>query len=209
MKNIPTLFERDDKGALDPHKIHPNAQWVLSVDLARATKKYDGTACRLKRGRLSKRFVRERCGASPQGWIPAQNSADDNNTWPGWTPITPDPADDCFREAKKNSDPTQEGTYELCGPTINGNPEGLKEHKLIKHGDKNLSDFPRYEKPKGNTPREIGIATKAFYDQIEEYLKTHDIEGVVFYHRDATRMAKIKKKDFGLPRAPEAVLSKA
>jgi len=212
MKNIPTLFERDEKGSLDPHKVHPNAQWVLSVDLARATQKYDGIACRLKRGRVYKRFVREKSSVTPQGWIPAQNSADNNNTWPGWTLITPDPADDFLRECANKilrDKASQEGTYEFCGPTINDNPEGLKAHQLIKHGDKILSDFPRYKKPKGGTPRDIGIATKAFYDQIEEYLKTCDTEGVVFYHRDATRMAKIKKKDFGLPRVPDAVLSKA
>ena len=209
MKNIPTLFERDEKGSLDPHKIHPNAQWVLSVDLSRATQMYDGIACLLKRGRFFKQFVRKRTGATPQGWIPAQNSAEDNQTWPGWSPVSPDPSDDYLREAMINSNPSQEGTYELCGPTINDNPEGLKAHQLIKHGDKRLPDFPRYKKPMGSTPRDIAIATKVFYDQIEEYLKTRNMEGVVFYHRDPTRMAKIKKKDFGLPRVPKAVLPKA
>jgi hypothetical protein len=40
------------------------------------------------------------------------------------------------------------------------------------------------------------------FDALREYLKPQDIEGIVWHHPDG-RMAKIKKRDFGLKRAPE------
>jgi len=207
MINIPTLFERDEKGSLDPHKVHPNAQWVLSEQLARATQMYDGIVYRFLRNNFSKRFIRTRNCETPLGYRPSQSSANEDGSYPGWVPIPPD--EPILKEARNNSNPTQEGTYELCGPTINNNPEGLKNHQFFKHGDKILPDFPRYKDPIRRTPRDVAIANKVFYDQIEEYLKTRNIEGVVFYHTNTTKIAKIKKKDFGLPRVPDAVVSKA
>ena len=38
------------------------------------------------------------------------------------------------------------------------------------------------------------------FDGIRDYLRAHDMEGVVWHHPDG-RMAKIKARDFGIKRA--------
>jgi hypothetical protein len=72
-----------------------------------------------------------------------------------------------------------DGTYELCGPRVQGNPEGFDEHVLVVHGYAHLFAFPRT------------------YDEIKKALTdpSWTYEGVVFHHPDG-RMAKIKKRDF-------------
>lgn len=74
-----------------------------------------------------------------------------------------------------------DGTYELCGPKIDGNPEGFPEHVLIRHGHTELPQAPRT------------------FDGLRAWLAERDIEGIVFHHADG-RMCKIKTKDFGLKR---------
>ena len=46
------------------------------------------------------------------------------------------------------------------------------------------------------------IANRDDFAGIREYLRAHDIEGIV-WHRANGDMVKIKKKDFGLPRRPQ------
>jgi hypothetical protein len=74
-----------------------------------------------------------------------------------------------------------DGTYELVGPKIQGNPENALRNVLVKHG----------ECPLENVPRDF-VGIKA-------YLPERDIEGIVWHHPDG-RMAKIKAKDFGIRR---------
>jgi hypothetical protein len=71
-----------------------------------------------------------------------------------------------------------EGTYELVGPKVQGNPYHLEVHKLIRHGA-DLIDAPRD------------------FDGLRVWLSEHTIEGIVWHHPDG-RMAKIKRRDFGL-----------
>ena len=74
------------------------------------------------------------------------------------------------------------GTYELCGNKVQGNPEKIDGHKLIKHGTEKLS-----------------LEDDSF-EYIKQYLTDNDIEGIVFHHRDDERMCKIRKSDFGIRR---------
>ena len=75
-----------------------------------------------------------------------------------------------------------DGTYELCGPKIQGNPEKLGCNMLIPHGF-----------DKCNIPYRT-------WDGIKTYLENHDIEGIVFHHIADNRMCKIRKSDFGIKR---------
>ena len=78
-----------------------------------------------------------------------------------------------------------DGTYELCGPKVQGNPERLGRHFLVAHATADrLADCPRD------------------FEGLKAYLAGHDIEGVV-WHRENGEMVKIKKKDFGLRRNPQ------
>jgi len=72
-----------------------------------------------------------------------------------------------------------DGTYELLGPKVQGNPEKIADHILFRH--KGAVTYP-------DAPREFTALSK--------WLEGKDIEGLVFHHPDG-RMAKIKKRDFG------------
>ncbi len=39
-----------------------------------------------------------------------------------------------LREAIEREPRTEPGSYELCGPKVNGNPEGSPHHVLVRHG---------------------------------------------------------------------------
>jgi Family of unknown function (DUF5565) len=74
------------------------------------------------------------------------------------------------------------GTYELCGPKVNGNPEGYGTHRLIRHAEaERLDDAPRD------------------FDGLAAWLHSRPYEGVVWHHDGDGRMAKIKKRDFRAP----------
>ena len=103
---------------------------------------------------------------------------------PHWIPCgRKTPADKYHFEAFDKKDCWIDGTYELCGPKINGNKEKLEEHILIKHGNAilDLQDFS-FE------------SIKLFLSDIE-----NDIEGIVFYGYGG-KMCKIRKVDFGIMR---------
>ena len=76
----------------------------------------------------------------------------------------------------------KDGTYELIGPKIQGNPEHLTTNIILKHSEAECLE---------NVPRT--------FEGLREWLKDKDIEGIVFHHPDG-RMAKIKKRDFGQQR---------
>ncbi len=78
---------------------------------------------------------------------------------------------------RKKNDNLENGTYELIGKHINGNPYNLDTDILEKHGMRILENVPRN------------------YEGIKEYLKSHYIEGIVFY-RGNGEMCKIKRSDF-------------
>ena len=103
------------------------------------------------------------------------------NHHPGWLPVGDDAGDQWHREALNAAGGTlPDGTYELCGPKIQGNPERLPTHQLIPHGCEKL-DAPRT------------------FDEIKAWLADKNIEGIVWHHHNG-RMVKIKTRDFGMKR---------
>lgn len=219
MKKIISLFQRNyDGDRLVRNEVVPGAEWVPAGEGV-ATRKFDGTSCLVRGGKLYKRYdVRgdydRESGRSkamfsytaadgrvfrynrepPEGFVPAQDP-DDGGHWPGWVPVGPEPEDCWHRQAfgeaagvtgrgsmiTFESCSLEEGTYELVGPKVQGNPEDAPRHLLVRHGACPLPDCPRD------------------FDGIKAYLAEHDIEGIVWHHPDG-RMVKIKGKDFGLKR---------
>lgn len=184
MKKIISLFQRNyDGDRLVRNEIVPGAEWVIAGQ-GLATVKYDGTCCRVERGKLWKRYDAKFGRVPPEDFEPSQAPDSITGHWPGWIPVGDGPDDVWHREAWPISWPNaihlEDGTYELCGPEINGNPEGLHIHKLIRHGDDVI--YP---------PRT--------FDELKAWLAEHDFEGIVWHHPDG-RMVKIKGKDFGLVR---------
>lgn len=77
-----------------------------------------------------------------------------------------------------------DGTYELIGEKVQGNPEQIKGHLLVKHGVEILPD----------------LLVPITFDNLKKYLEKADIEGIVFHHKLDGRMCKIRKSDFGIVR---------
>jgi hypothetical protein len=181
MKKIPTIFKRNpEKMSEVLNEPHPDCNWVFNGEGV-ATRKYDGTCVKIENGNYYKRREIKPNKKIPSNFIEEQF---DENTGKrvGWIPVDPTSKEDKWHMEAFSSE-LPDGTYELVGPKIQGNPEKYSTHVLIKH-----SNAEQYE----NVPRT--------YDKIYQFLKDKDIEGLVFHHPDG-RMAKIKKKDFGIKRS--------
>jgi len=176
MKKIPSLYVRGEDGKLT-NECHGKALWVFAGE-GLATRKYDGTACLVRDGVLYRRYDGK---TVPADFEPCEAEPDPvTGHWPGWIPVDGDPGAKWHRSAWEACDGLKDGTYELCGPKIQGNPEKLEERTFIQHGKHVL----------GLVPRD--------WDGLEDWFKNVGIEGIVFHHPDG-RMAKIKRRDFGLP----------
>ena len=191
MKKISTLFKKDpnDLGRVID-EVDPENTWALTEGVA--TRKFDGTACAIIDGELYKRYDvkgNKKTGefpAVPDGAIPCQEPDAITGHWPHWVKCDRvKPEDKYHFEAFDVSGVWANGTYELCGPKINGNNEKLSVHRLIRHGAVFYgSDFFDHS-----------------FDGIRFFLKNIDIEGIVFRNPDG-RMCKIRKSDFGFKREP-------
>ena len=181
MKKIPTIFKRDPKNMKNILKeINPECQWVFNGEGV-ATRKYDGTCVLIESDKkYYKRREIKKDKPFPQGFIPISFDPNTEKTV-GWIEVDPNDKENKWHMEAFNSNLPM-GTYELCGPKIQGNPEGLDCHCLIYH--KTAEQY-------SNVPRT--------FNELAEWLKEKDIEGIVFHHPDG-RMGKIKKKDFGFKR---------
>lgn len=184
MKKIPTIFERDWNGNKSRvvNIIHPGCEWVLAGE-GMATRKIDGTCCLVRGGKLFKRReLRNGEKLPPLFEVTDTDSATGKTT--GWVPVACGPDDKWHREAFQNEPHLDDGTYELIGPKIQGNPENVTTHHLVKHGSGLAGAIE-------NAPRT--------FDALRSWMNGQRIEGLVFHHEDG-RMAKIKLRDFGIKR---------
>ena len=191
MKKIISLFCRNyDGDKLVRDEIVPGAEWVLAGEGV-ATRKWDGTAVMVRGGKLFKRYDAKQAPtqaaqpgqstpkiktpkAPPAGFEPCQDPDPITGHWPGWVPVGDGPEDKWFRYVSDLAATSPDGTYELCGPHFQANPECFPADLLVKHGDTVV-----------NAPRDF----KAF-------LAANRMEGIVWHHPDG-RMVKIKASDFG------------
>lgn len=186
MKKIVSLFQRNyDGDRLVRDEVVPGAEWVLAGE-GIATRKWDGTCVLIEDGVIFKRYEVKKGKTPPAGFVPANDVDETTGKQQGWLPINAaDPADRWHIEALWNDDADAadyvDGTYELVGPKIQGNPDGFDRHTLLWHGDTELDGVPRT------------------FDGIRDYLASAGVEGIV-WHRDNGDMVKIKAKDFGIKR---------
>ena len=120
---------------------------------------------RAKKGQYFKRREVKPGKKTPTDFIEEQF---DENTGKrvGWVPVDPSSKEDCWHmEAFSRS--LSDGTYELVGPKVQGNPEGYGCHALVKHGEAQVFE---------NAPRT--------FDGIADFMKDKNIEGIVFHHPD-------------------------
>lgn len=182
MKKISTLFKKDpsDLGRVIEEYNTENI-WVTNSNV-KATRKFDGTACAIINGKLYKRYDVKKGKTVPVGAIPCQDSDEITGHWPHWVKCDRNDNSNKYHFEAFDGVPGKidDGTFELCGPKIQGNPENFSYHILVRHGYEEL-------------PKMVN------YDNIKEYLTTKDIEGIVYHHPDG-RMCKIRKSDFGIKR---------
>lgn len=193
MEKISTFFKKDpnDLGRVID-EISPENEWVLTHGVP--TIKRDGTACMVKDNTLYKRYDarlwRRKKGKIvkltpqiPVGAIPCQEADEITGHWPHWIKCNRDSPEDKYHfEAFDRQETLHDGTYELCGPKIQGNPEKLNEHVLILHGE--------------IIEQELDLS----FEGIKAFLSTADIEGIVFWSVGDGRKCKIRKSDFGIIR---------
>ena len=196
MKKIPTLFEREfanHKVVGISGKVTPGMEWVLNGEGV-ATVKIDGACCAVIDGRFYKRYDAKKGKRPPKNAIPCCDPDPITGHHPHWVPVDWDnPTDKWFANAYLNSIEVCKGytlnpgngTYEAIGPHFNGNPHNIKLDVLIPHGNELIN-------------------VERSFEGIKEYLKLHEIEGIVFW-LDGEPMCKIKRTDFGFewPVAPK------
>lgn len=187
MRKIISLFQRNyDGDRLVRNEVTPGAEWVIAGEGV-ATRKLDGTCCLIRDGKLYKRYEVKAGGTPPANFEPANEVDEVTGKQQGWIPVSfISPEDRWHREGLANTSVMRQGTipdgtYELLGPRVQGNPEKAEVHYLERHGEEVLHGVPRD------------------FEGLREYLSHHNIEGVVWHHQDG-RMVKIKAKDFGIRR---------
>lgn len=198
MQKIPTLFKRDPENMRHVlPEVTPGCEWVLAGEGV-ATRKYDGT-CIMFDG--TDWWARREVKPGKQPPPNYQPISTDENTGKtvGWEPIEQSPFYKFFQEFEiPEGYPT--GTYELCGPKINGNPEGYQRHTLMLH-----RAAKRLTLTLGNmgTSENLGVSpigmfgAQLAYDHLRTLLVDPEFtgEGIVWHHPDG-RMAKLKVRDF-------------
>lgn len=187
MQKIISLFQRNYGGdLLVRDEVVPGAEWVLAGEGV-ATRKWDGTCCLIRDGKLHKRHEVKAHRKPPPNFEAATEPDPITGKQQGWVPVSSGPEDEWhragwLRSCKENGGSLPDGTYELCGPHVNGNPEGFTEEVLIPHGKHPIADAPRT------------------FRELHDWFRGRELEGIVWHHQDG-RMVKIKKRDFGLKRS--------
>jgi len=190
MTKIPTMFVRDESKNGHPvtDQVKPECQWVLDGE-GIATIKLDGTNVKIQGGRPYKRQKPKSGDYDEASYVLCEEPATADRwvfeAFDNWS-VSPD-----LKEVEIPPD----GIYELIGPKVQGNPHGEPSHTLV-------SVVP---------PHPSLIMAPVFsrtFDDLKALLSSSAAqskalwgivpEGIVFHHPDG-RMAKIKRRDFGLP----------
>lgn len=189
MKKIPTLFKR----VFYNHSIIDIVPIITegceeAFKNGIATVKIDGACCAIINGKFYKRYDAKNGKKPPEGAIPCCDPDPVTGHWPHWIEIDwydKNPADKWFLQAYRNTVyprirndiVTDNGTYEAIGPHFRGNPYGLENDILVRHGS------------------EV-VEVRRDFNSIKEYLRKTDIEGLVFW-LNGEPVCKIKRTDFG------------
>lgn len=183
MNKIPTLFVRDPEDRRHLlHKVTPGCEWVMAGE-GQATRKYDGTCVAFDGDDWWARREVKPGKQPPPNWHPIGDPDPNTGKQVGWEPIEQSGFHKFWLEAVAWHDRWDPGTYELCGPKVNGNPEGYVGHTLIRHDTAERA--PSMDHPVDTEYVRLGVHN----------LSRLGWEGIVWHHPDG-RMCKIKARDF-------------
>jgi hypothetical protein len=183
MKKLSTLFKKDpnDLGRV-VNEVSPENEWVFTDGIP--TRKYDGTACAIINGELYRRYDAKYGKKAPLNAIPCQEPDLITGHHPHWIKCERINKQDCYHfEAFDLLENKEDGTYELIGEKLQGNPEKISGHILLKHGEHILN----------------GLVYPLTFENLKKYLEQVNIEGIVFHAKDG-KMCKLRKSDFGIKR---------
>lgn len=192
MKKMPCLFVRNFSGRsfTITEQVTPGCEWVTAGEGVASIKR-DGTACMVRGGHLFKRYDAKHGKTPPAGFEPCGEPDPVTGHHPGWIPVpteTDGPSEMSWHqlawqramaESAHLPGGMDDGTYELCGPMLQGNPERLPFHQFIPHG------------------AEVVAAPRTF-EHLRAFLEVFPHEGLVFLHDNGER-CKIRRDDFGFP----------
>lgn len=193
MRKIPTVFVRDPENLKTVlPEVTPGCEWVLAGE-GTPTRKYDGTCCMFDGTTWWARREVKDGGRWPAEFQEEARDAATGKTV-GWQPMRFSSFAKFHAEAVANhvmdyGEGPAPGTYELCGPKVNGNPERLEDHRVIAHAWAEQIETV-YLTPDFEALRDLVVSLKA----------NVGAEGVVWHHPDG-RMAKLKARDFPAERA--------
>jgi hypothetical protein len=185
MKKMSTLYKKDPNDlsrVID--EVAPENAWVFECGIP--TRKFDGSATAIICGELYKRYDCKKGKIPPEAAIPCDDPDPVTGHWPHWVKCARDNPNDkyaflAFDALAEKTD----GTYELCGEKVQGNPEHIQGFELVRHG------------------REVLEVPNLSFNGLRAYFENPslDIEGIVFHAADGSgRMCKIRKCDFGIRR---------
>lgn len=195
MRKIPTLYKRDpDDMRRVLREFTPGCEWVANGE-GRPTRKYDGTCVMFDGENWWARREVKPGKEPPPGWVQVDHD-EVTGKRVGWEPAEQSAfakwLDDALSQGmtgylsvpQSTDMPPPPGTYELIGPKINGNPEGLQDgrHVLVMHGYEAAVD-------RAWLPRRLD------FDSLRAWMMATEWEGIVWHHPDG-RMAKLKRRDF-------------
>ncbi len=180
MKKIPTLFVR----TFENHNVVNIRDEIIegceeAFLFGEATVKIDGSCCAIIGGEFYKRYDAKKGRKPPEGAIPCCEPDPVTGHHPHWVKVDENnPADKWFVRAAANT-PVQltDGTYEAIGIHFQGNPYGLEDDVLVRHGTQT-------------------ICIERTFESVRAFLEERCIEGIVFWLNGAP-VCKIKRKDFG------------
>lgn len=180
MKKIPTLFERvfENRRIVGINDvITPGCEEAFFY--GEATIKIDGSCCAIIDGVFYKRYDAKKGKKPPAGAIPCCEPDPITGHHPHWVKVDAgNPDDKWFVRAFENTPETHDGTYEAIGKHFNGNPYGLFDDILERHGV-------------------LDVDVERTFEGVRSYLENNAIEGLVFW-LDGEPVCKIKRSDFGL-----------
>lgn len=196
MQKTPSVFLRNPENMAElTQEVNPLAQWVIDGEGV-ATRKYDGTCVMLdENGKWWARREVKKDKTPPPNWL-ALDADPITGKRMGWEPYEQsgirkhleDALGHFNNDVRLPPEPIQSGTYELCGPKINGNPENYDHHVLIRHAEAMLLPVSDRSRKELRTFEDF----KLFLEFVDREFKW---EGLVWHHPDG-RMAKLKVSDF-------------
>jgi hypothetical protein len=188
VKKMPALFVIDRLKHIGTDVLNDAATWIFN-EPSTVTVKRDGTGIAVADdGRIFARRSVRKGKKAPEGFVLAELDPFTGHAF-GSEPIETSGFIKMFREAVENlEEPLTPGTFELTGPKINGNPEGLARHALFRHGVEVITDIPDMRTVDPDNAFEI--LKNIFTD-----FKKRGIEGVVWAGADNKRV-KLRVYDF-------------